>query len=102
LTPSPEAAVPGPAYRFRDWNPDIRAARLSGGSIHYDSAANRVVCDRCGSRAGWLGSGAGLGSGANGPATDAGASGTAGNAGAFSGPAGAGGAGGTRSGPIER
>lgn len=54
---SPEAAAavksfPGPPstdrpVRFRDWNPDVEAARSVGGAIVYSSQDNAVRCESC-------------------------------------------------------
>ena len=35
------------AARFRDWNPDVRAARDVGGTIYYSSHDNAVHCASC-------------------------------------------------------
>lgn len=35
------------AARFRDWNPDVRAARDVGGTIYYSSRDNAVHCASC-------------------------------------------------------
>jgi hypothetical protein len=107
VAPTPALPRPTPVEaRFRDWNPDVRAARAAGVGIRYDSALNQVVCLGC--RA-WRGSGAQPGASGGlsasrasegGGASGGGASGSA-PAGPAGGAAGAG-AGGARSGPIDR
>jgi len=42
-----EAAAP-PSFRFRDWNPDIRAAIRLGVEISYSSRTNEVACAQLG------------------------------------------------------
>jgi hypothetical protein len=42
-----EAAAP-PSFRFRDWNPDVRAAIRLGVEISYSSRTNEVACPQLG------------------------------------------------------
>jgi hypothetical protein len=42
-----EATAP-PVFRFRDWNPDVRAAIRLGMEISYSSRTNEVTCPRLG------------------------------------------------------
>jgi len=47
LESAPRAAQPGierAAPRFRDWNPDVRAAQRLGATLTYSSEANQVRC----------------------------------------------------------
>lgn len=99
--PVPPAASPYQA-RFRDWNPDVRAARVAGVTIRYDSSANRVVCVGCGRSltggTGDLATGqATLSASSSSDAPGAGVSGTSVTNGG-----GAGGNGGAKSGPIDK
>jgi hypothetical protein len=86
--------------RFRDWNPDVRAARAMGGRIGYDSGANRVFCEGCRTENGgvFFGSGSSGSSSADGSA-GSGSSGA--NGPGASGPM-AGAAGAAKAGPIDR
>jgi len=82
--------------RFRDWNPDVRAARDLGGRIRYDSERNVVRCEDCRrplTRPSWPSGLPESGSSASSGSGDAGAGSSAGAAG---GPAGGSAAGGNR------
>jgi hypothetical protein len=79
--------------RFRDWNPDVRAAHQVGGRITYDSARNAVQCDHCRQplvRPPWMGGGSPGSSGSS--SSSSAASGTAGDGGGAAGGGLAGGA----------
>lgn len=41
-------AAAGPAFRFRDWNPDVKAAVKLGVEIAYSSRTNEVACPQLG------------------------------------------------------
>lgn len=42
--PEDSGTAPGPAMRFRDWNPDLKLARELGLRIEYSSPRNEVLC----------------------------------------------------------
>lgn len=102
---APEPARPVEA-RFRDWNPDVRAARDVGGRIRYDSERNAVACDGCRrplSRPAWLAraaGGSGSGASASGDSSSGGASATAASSGSGGGAAASGARAGA--GPAEK
>jgi hypothetical protein len=50
-----DAVVPSPSLRFRDWNPDVRAAVRLGVDITYDSRRNEIAAPQLGLRSGDLG-----------------------------------------------
>jgi uncharacterized membrane protein YgcG len=41
---APATGSAAPAYRFRDWNPDLRVARELGAHIEYSGARNEIRC----------------------------------------------------------
>jgi hypothetical protein len=48
LAPGRREAAGPPSFRFRDWNPDVRAAIRLGMEISYSSRTNEVACPRLG------------------------------------------------------
>ena len=96
VTNRPNAKQPQSDMRFRDWNPDVKAARKAGVSISYSSRTNEVTClelgmssrsvrqNRSGGRSGYIGGGSSSSSGFSSGSSSSGGGGSRGSGGAGS------------------